>query len=99
MATQKRLVRRRERAADPNRLTDSERQQGWRLLFDGRLERLGTAQAMGPRQQSTAGSEEITGKPFPSSCWTVEDGTRSAVRLENPEYRQLGRQVSDSESG
>jgi hypothetical protein len=52
------------RAADPNRLTDAERHQGWRLLFDG---------------QTTAGWEEITGKPFPSNCWTVEDGTLKAL--------------------
>jgi hypothetical protein len=52
------------RAADPNRLTDAERQQGWRLLFDGR---------------TTAGWEEITGKPFPSNCWTVEAGTLKAM--------------------
>src|SRR5437764_67916 len=54
------------RAAEPNRLTDAERQQGWRLLFDGK---------------TTAGWEEITGKPFPTNCWTVEDGSlKSLVR-------------------
>ena len=52
------------RAADPNRLTGAERQQGWRLLFDGR---------------STAGWEEITGKPFPANCWTVADGSLKAL--------------------
>lgn len=48
------------RAAEPNRLTGAERQQGWRLLFDGK---------------STAGWEEITGKPFPTDCWTIEDAS------------------------
>jgi hypothetical protein len=52
------------RAGEPNRLTDAERQQGWRLLFDG---------------DSTAGWEEITGKPFPANCWTVEDGSIKAL--------------------
>ncbi|HEY2013015.1 MAG TPA: DUF1080 domain-containing protein [Bryobacteraceae bacterium] len=52
------------RAAEPNRLTDAERQQGWRLLFDGK---------------STAGWEEITGKPFPTNCWTVEEASLKAL--------------------
>ncbi|MGO9260115.1 MAG: DUF1080 domain-containing protein [Bryobacteraceae bacterium] len=52
------------RAGDPNRLTDAERQQGWRLLFDG---------------ATTAGWEEITGKPFPANCWTVADGSLKAL--------------------
>ena len=52
------------RAGEPNRLTDAERQQGWRLLFDG---------------ETTAGWEEITGKPFPTNCWTVEDGSLKAL--------------------
>ncbi len=51
-------------AAEPNSLTDTERQQGWRLLFDGR---------------TTAGWLEITGKPFPTNCWTVEDASLKAV--------------------
>jgi hypothetical protein len=52
------------RAGEPNRLTDAERQQGWRLLFDG---------------NSTAGWEEITGKTFPANCWTVADGSIKAL--------------------
>jgi Domain of Unknown Function (DUF1080) len=52
------------RAADPNRLTEAERQQGWRLLFDGK---------------TAAGWEEITGKPFPSNCWTIADGSLKAL--------------------
>jgi hypothetical protein len=52
------------RAAEPNRLTAAERQQGWRLLFDG---------------ATTAGWEEITGKPFPANCWKVEDGSLKAL--------------------
>jgi hypothetical protein len=51
-------------AADPNRLTDTERREGWRLLFDGK---------------STEGWLEITGKPFPTNCWTIEDGSLKAL--------------------
>ena len=51
-------------AAQPNRLTATERRDGWRLLFDG---------------STTAGWEEITGKPFPANCWTVEDGSLKAI--------------------
>ncbi len=55
-------------AIEPNQLTDAERRQGWRLLFDGK---------------TTAGWEEITGKPFPSNCWTVEDASlKSLVRTD-----------------
>jgi len=52
------------RAAEPNQLTESERQQGWRLLFDGR---------------TTSGWQEITGKPLPNNCWKVEDGALKAI--------------------
>ncbi|MGA7240936.1 MAG: DUF1080 domain-containing protein [Bryobacteraceae bacterium] len=52
------------RSADTNRLTDDEKRQGWRLLFDGK---------------STAGWLEITGKPFPANCWTIEDGSLKAL--------------------
>jgi hypothetical protein len=51
-------------AADLNRLTDAERRDGWRLLFDG---------------ATTAGWQEITGKPFPTNCWTVEGGSLKAI--------------------
>jgi hypothetical protein len=51
-------------AADLNRLTDAERRDGWRLLFDG---------------STTAGWLEITGKPFPANCWIVEDGSLKAI--------------------
>jgi hypothetical protein len=51
-------------ADEPNRLTDAERAQGWRLLFDGK---------------TTDGWLEITGKPFPANCWTIEDGSLKAL--------------------
>jgi hypothetical protein len=51
-------------AAELNQLTPAERRDGWRLLFDG---------------TTTAGWQEITGKAFPTNCWTVEDGTLKAL--------------------
>lgn len=51
-------------AAEPNTLTDAERREGWRLLFDGK---------------STAGWQEITGKPFPANCWMVADDSLKAL--------------------
>jgi hypothetical protein len=51
-------------AANPNQLTPEERHQGWRLLFDG---------------HSTEGWQEITGKPFPTNCWTVQDGSLKSI--------------------
>jgi len=51
-------------AAELNRLTPAEQAAGWRLLFDGK---------------TTAGWVEITGKPFPANCWTVEDQSLKAL--------------------
>jgi hypothetical protein len=45
-------------AAD-NQLTEQERAQGWRLLFDGK---------------SSDGWVEVTGKPFSPNSWTIDDG-------------------------
>jgi hypothetical protein len=45
-----------------------QRRDGWILLFDG---------------ATTQGWLEITGKPFPSNCWTIEDNCLKAlVRLD-----------------
>src|ERR1700761_7002480 len=51
-------------AAQQNRLTDAQRREGWRLLFDG---------------STTGGWVEITGKPFPMHSWTIEDGCLKAL--------------------
>jgi len=51
-------------SAEPNQLTPEERRQGWRLLFDG---------------ATPAGWLEVTGKPFPANCWTVENGSLKAL--------------------
>ncbi|MEO7319310.1 MAG: DUF1080 domain-containing protein [Chthoniobacteraceae bacterium] len=46
--------------AEPNILTDAEKTDGWKLLFDGK---------------TTAGWQALGGKPFPEKGWTVTDGT------------------------
>ncbi len=51
-----------------NRLTEAETREGWQLLFDG---------------STTNGWLEITGKPFPTHSWTLDDGCLKAlVRLD-----------------
>jgi hypothetical protein len=55
-------------AAEPNSLTAEERAAGWRLLFDGK---------------STAGWVEVTGKPFPTNCWTIENACLKAIPKED----------------
>ena len=47
-------------AAEPNILTEAEKADGWKLLFDGK---------------TTAGWLSLGGKPFPDKGWTVSDGT------------------------
>jgi hypothetical protein len=54
--------------AEPNQLTDRERAEGWRLLFDGK---------------TTEGWLEVTGKPFPANCWTIENGCLKAIPRKN----------------
>jgi hypothetical protein len=51
-------------AADPNTLSEKERVSGWRLLFDGK---------------TTQGWVEVTGKPFPHNCWTIENACLKAL--------------------
>ena len=51
-------------AAEPNQLSEEERRQGWHLLFDGK---------------TSEGWLEVTGKPFPTNCWTIEDGSLKAL--------------------
>ena len=51
-------------AAEANRLTAKERAEGWFLLFDG---------------ETAGGWVEVTGKPFPFNCWTVEDHSLTAL--------------------
>ena len=51
-------------AADPNQLTPAEKAAGWRLLFDGR---------------TTAGWTEVTGKPFPTNSWVIDNGSLKSI--------------------
>jgi hypothetical protein len=46
-----------------NRLTAAESRAGWQLLFDG---------------ATTQGWREVTGLPFPTASWTIEDGCLKA---------------------
>lgn len=46
--------------AEPNTLTDAEKADGWKLLFDGK---------------TTAGWLALGGKPFPDKGWTASEGT------------------------
>ncbi|MBS1854691.1 MAG: DUF1080 domain-containing protein [Acidobacteria bacterium] len=55
-------------AGDVNRLTPEEQAHGWRLLFDGK---------------TTNGWVEITGKPFPANCWTIENECLKAIPRDN----------------
>jgi len=50
-------------AVEPNRLTETERRQGWRLLFDG---------------ETARGWVEVTGKPIPSSVPRLAGRWRTA---------------------
>ena len=52
-------------AAEPNQLTAQELAGGWRLLFDGK---------------TTDGWLEITGKPFPTNCWSIENACLKATQ-------------------
>ena len=45
--------------AEPNTVTDAEKADGWKLLFDGK---------------TTTGWTGVGGKPFPAKGWTVIDG-------------------------
>jgi hypothetical protein len=47
-----------------NTLTAAEKSAGWVLLFDGK---------------TTAGWQEVTGLPFPSETWNIEDGSLHAL--------------------
>jgi hypothetical protein len=51
-------------AQAPNTLTGAEKSAGWTLLFDGK---------------TTAGWLEVTGLPFPTASWTIEDGSLRAL--------------------
>ena len=51
-------------AAQPNHLTAGEQRDGFVLLFDGR---------------STTGWREITGEPFPTVSWRIDDGSLQPV--------------------
>ena len=67
--------------AVPNTLTDSERAEGWQLLWDGR---------------TTRGWRSAKGKEFPKEGWEVEDGVLSVVETGGAESRAGGDIVTEA---
>jgi hypothetical protein len=70
-------------AADspPNTLTDAEKQQGWKLLWDGR---------------TTKGWHSAKGPGFPKEGWEIRDGVLSVVETGGGESRAGGDIVTDA---
>jgi len=66
----------------PNTLTDAERAEGWRLLWDGRTSR---------------GWHSAKGKEFPKEGWQIEDGLLSVVETGGAESRAGGDIVTDDD--
>jgi hypothetical protein len=67
-------------ASEPNTLTDQERAQGWRLLWDG---------------QTTRGWRSAKGKEFPKHGWEIQDGVLSVVETGGAESRAGGDIVTE----
>lgn len=64
----------------PNTLTDTERAEGWHLVWDGR---------------TTWGWRSAKGKEFPKEGWEIEDGVLSVVETGGAESRAGGDIVTD----
>jgi hypothetical protein len=65
----------------PNTLTDAEKQQGWRLLWDG---------------HTTKGWRSAKGPEFPKQGWEVQDGVLSVVETGGLESRAGGDIVTEA---
>ena len=65
----------------PNTLTEAERAEGWRLLWDGR---------------TTWGWRSAKGKEFPKEGWEVKDGVLSVVETGGAESRAGGDIVTEA---
>jgi hypothetical protein len=65
----------------PNTLTDAERAEGWRLLWDG---------------NTTSGWRSAKAKEFPTEGWEIEDGVLSVVETGGAESRAGGDIVTES---
>lgn len=66
----------------PNHLNSYEKQQGWKLLFDGK---------------SSAGWKSAKGTAFPSTGWKIENGTISVLSSAGKEAANGGDIVTDKE--
>jgi len=65
----------------PNTLTAAEKQQGWKLLWDGK---------------TTSGWRSAKGKDFPKEGWQIEDGVLSVVETGGAESRAGGDIVTEA---
>jgi len=65
----------------PNTLTDAERAEGWRLLWDG---------------NTTSGWRSAKAKEFPKEGWEIEDGVLSVVETGGAESRAGGDIVTET---
>ena len=68
-------------SAAPNTLTAAERQQGWKLLWDG---------------QTTKGWRSAKGPEFPKGGWEIQDGVLSVVETGGAESRAGGDIVTEA---
>ena len=72
-----------EKPQAPNTLTDKEKKDGWKLLFDGK---------------STTGWRGAYKDKFPERGWNVEDGTLTIQKSDGSESaRSAGQRVSIAE--
>jgi hypothetical protein len=69
-------------ATPPNTLTATEKQQGWRLLFDGK---------------TPAGWRSAKGMAFPAQGWQIADGALTVLPSEGKEAANGGDIVTDAE--
>ena len=65
-----------------NKLTDSEKRHGWRLLWDGK---------------TTDGWRQANAEHFPEKGWVIEDGTLTVVESGGGESRYAGDIVTEQE--
>jgi hypothetical protein len=68
--------------ATPNTLTDAERKDGWKLLWDGK---------------TTAGWRSAKGTEFPKQGWAIQDGTLTVLKSKGAESRAGGDIVTTKE--
>ncbi|WP_077920258.1 DUF1080 domain-containing protein [Spirosoma sp. 209] len=73
-----------EKPQSPNTLTDKERKEGWKLLFDGK---------------TTTGWRGAYKDKFPDKGWSVQDGMLSIQKSDGSESQSFGDIVTTGEYG